>query len=39
MKAEALLIKNSISMNQFDKIKNQISMYIPAALKPYIEIN
>jgi len=39
MKAEALLIKNSISLNQFEKIKSQIAMYVPAALKPYIEIN
>lgn len=38
MKAEALLIKNSISVAQFEKIKPQILTYVPAALKPYIEI-
>lgn len=39
MKADALLIKNKISLIQFESIKEQILRYIPAALIPYIEID
>lgn len=37
LKAEALLIKNRINLDDFDKIKKNITQYIPAALMPYIE--
>jgi adenylate cyclase 10 len=39
MKADALLIKNQVSLFQFNEIKQQVLMYIPAALVPYIEID
>ncbi|CAD8189376.1 unnamed protein product [Paramecium octaurelia] len=36
LKAEATLIKNSIILNP--KIQQQLAMFVPAALKPYMEI-
>ncbi|CAD8171450.1 unnamed protein product [Paramecium pentaurelia] len=39
MKADALLIKNNITLSQFQMIRNEIQSYIPAALLPYIDIN
>ncbi|CAD8085181.1 unnamed protein product [Paramecium sonneborni] len=36
LKAEATLIKNSIILNP--KIQQQLTMFVPAALKPYLEI-
>ncbi|CAD8172324.1 unnamed protein product [Paramecium pentaurelia] len=39
MKADALLIKNNITIAKFQAIRNEIQSYIPAALLPYIEIN
>jgi len=39
MKADALLIKNNLTLSKFNLIKNEINSYIPAALLPYIEIN
>lgn len=39
MKADALLIKNNLTISKFQTIKREINSYIPAALLPYIEIN
>lgn len=39
MKADALLITNTINLSNFEKIKGAIQSYIPAALIPFIEID
>ena len=39
MKADALLIKNTINLSKLELIKGQIQSYIPAALIPFIEID
>lgn len=39
MKADALLIKNNINLSNFEKIRQAVYAYIPAALLPYMYID
>jgi adenylate cyclase 10 len=39
MKADALLIKSRLNLSDINLMKKQLSMYVPKALLPYIDID